>query len=91
MWVQTSGSWLLIKNLQERLEVLRFGAVCLSADRGFIPLLEAVKTNNTLILYPFKDTPDFETVIYQVCMPGKNRSYYRGAIIVEFENTEQSL
>ena len=34
--------------LQERLEVLRFGKVYLSADRGFIPLLEAVKTNIAL-------------------------------------------
>lgn len=47
--------------------------------------------NNTLILSPFKDTPDFETVIYQVCMPGENGSYYRAAIIVEFENTAQSV
>ena len=35
------------KNLQKRLEVLRFVAVCLSADRGFIPLLEAVKTKKS--------------------------------------------
>ena len=32
-----SGSLLMIKNLQERFEVIRFGAVCLSTDRGFIP------------------------------------------------------
>ena len=37
-----------MKNMQERLEVLRFGKVYLSADRGFIPLLEAVKTNIAL-------------------------------------------
>ena len=43
-----SGSLLLIKNLQERLEVLRFGKVYLSAERGFIHLMEAVKTNIAL-------------------------------------------
>ena len=34
--------------MQKRLEVLRFGAVCLSAYRGIIPLWEAVKTNIAL-------------------------------------------
>ena len=34
--------------MQKRLEVLRFGAVCLSAYRGIIPLWEAVKTSIAL-------------------------------------------
>ena len=39
----------MTERVQERLEVLRFGAICLSADRGFIPLLEAVKTKRVLV------------------------------------------